>query len=140
MKKLLFALALAALPHAARAQTTTNVTYRIQVETVTGAVTNTVSTNWRFDAGGTKKEIARLDGIQYAYANYVTAQGTNTVLALGPWLKQQHTALIDDYSSQKQAVDNAALAATINLILTTQSDLLSVAQKNQLIAIAALLP
>lgn len=125
---------------ATHAQTTTNVTYRIQVESVTGGVTNTVSTNWRYDAGGVKKDQNILAGIQFAYAAYVAAQGTNTVLALGPWLKQQHVALLTDYANQKQAADNTVLAAKILNLLTVNSDLLSASDLTSLNTIAAKAP
>lgn len=128
MKKLLFALALSALPLLSHAQPT-----NIQVRVTWDGVNSSIN----LDSTGSKKDTNRIAGVWYAYQNYVAAQGTNVVLAPAVWLRNQHTVLIDDYSSQKQAVDNAALGATINLILTTQSDLLTVAEKNQLIAIAA---
>jgi hypothetical protein len=59
---------------------------------------------------------------------------------MGPWLKQQHVVLIDDYASQKQAAFNAVTAEKIRILLTQQSDLLSNAQLGQLTNIAALLP
>lgn len=140
MKKLLFAFALSALPFLAHAQSTTNLTYRIQVESVTAGVTNTTTTNWRYDAGGTKKDTNRLAGVHYAYGVYLATVGTNTPLAMGVWLKNAHVMLIDDYATQKVTADNAAIATKIQTLLTTQSDLLSTAQLNQLAAIAALLP
>ena len=139
MKKLLL-ISLLALPITVAAQSTTNVTYRIQVESVTAGVTNTVAQNWRFDAGGSGRDKARLAGLHFAYGNYVNAQGTNTVLNFGPWLRQQHTALVDDYANQKQAADNTTLAQKIATLLTSQSDLLSNADINNLNTIAAKLP
>lgn len=140
MKKLLLLSALLTMPMVARAQTTTNLTYRIQVETVTAGATNTVNTNWRYDAGGTKKDANRLNGVHFAYANYFTTIGTNTPLALGPWLKQQHVVLIDDYANQKQAADNAVTAAKILSLLTINSDLLTTGDLTNLAAIAAKAP
>jgi hypothetical protein len=130
MKKLLFTLALAALPFIARAQT--NIAYRVTVDGV--------NTSWSYDITGNKKDQARINGLIYAYGVYVAAQGTNAPLAMGPWLKQQHTALVDDYATQKQTVDNAAIAEKLRLLLTVNTDLLSNAQKTQLADIAALLP
>ena len=140
MKTLIaFAVLLGALT--LRAQTTTNIAYRIQVETVTAGVTNTVNTAWRFDALGTKRDQVNLNGILYAYGVYCAslAEG-ETPLSLGLWLKRQHFALIENYANQKQAADNSVIAQKIATLLIANSDLLSNADMNNLQQIAAKLP
>lgn len=129
--KTLLLLALLALG-AFTVQAQTNVAYRITVDGV--------STSWSYDAAGTKKDIARIDGLKFAYGVYVTTQGTNTVLAMGPWLKQQHVFLIDDYSSQKQRADYAALLAKLTSLLTANADLLNAGDLSSLNTIAAKAP
>lgn len=141
MKKLiaLFVLLLGLGLTKSQAQTTTNIAYRITVETVTAGVTNSVNTNYRFDYG-VKKDAFRVDGINLAYASYVTAQGTNAVLTIGQWLKQQHNVLIDAYASQKQQADNQALLAKLTSLLTSNVDLLSASDLTSLNTIAAKAP
>lgn len=130
MKKLLLILLVLA-PLTVAAQT--NIQYRITVDGV--------NTSWTYDAAGSKKDIARIDGLKYAFGVYVASLPTNQVaLAIGPWLKQQHQVLVDDYTSQKQAKDNAATLAKLQILLTTSSDLLSNADLNNLATIAAKLP
>lgn len=131
MKKLLFAIALSALPFVAHAQPT-NVQIRVTWDGVNSSL--------NLDSTGSKKDQNRIAGLWFAYQVYVAAQGTNTVLAPQVWLRNQHTVLIDDYSAQKQASDSAIKAEKIKLLMTVYSDLLDNAQKNQLDAIAALLP
>lgn len=136
MKTLLTILALAACSFVARAQTTTNIAWRITIETVTSGVTNSVNTNFRWDAS-VKKDALKIDGMAYYFGQYVQGGGTDT---FGQWLRTDTNDRAKVYADAKQAVDNAALAATLHIILTTQSDLLTVSEKNQLLAIAAKLP
>lgn len=125
---------------AVQAQTTTNIAYRIQVETVTGGVTNTVNTNWRYDYG-TKKDSVRIDGIAFAYKVYTNSLATNDVaLALGPWLKRQHQALVDDYAAQAQRASSADTLAKLTSLLTANIDLLSASDLSSLATIAAKAP
>lgn len=138
MKTILAILALGAV--SAYAQTTTNLDYRLQVETVTSGVTNKTTTNWRYDYGA-KKDAARVDGANWAYAAYVTSLGANgTPLAFGPWLKRQHTVLLDSYSDQKQAADNKVLLQKLTSLLTANSDLLTAGDLSSLSTIAAKAP
>lgn len=133
MKKLFFALALSALPFVAHAQSPTNIQLRVTWDGVNSTL--------NLDSTGSKKDTNRIAGLVYAYSVYTNSLSTNVVpLAPQIWLRNNHTLLIDDYASQKQAKDNAAIAAKIQMLLTTQSDLLSSAQMSQLVAIAALLP
>lgn len=92
------------------------------------------------DSTGSKKDTNRIGGINFAYGVYTNSLGTNAPLAKNVWLRDKLVTIVDDYSNQKQAEDNAVLAVKINMLLTSQSDLLSTVQLNQLIAIAALLP
>lgn len=133
MKPILAVIALVACSLVAQAQTTTNIAWRVTVETVVAGVTNSVNTNFRWDAS-VKKDALKIDGMAYYFGKYVQGGGTDT---FGVWLRTDVNDRGKSYADAKQAVDNAALGATINLILTTQSDLLTVAEKNQLIAIAA---
>lgn len=130
MKKLITIALLAASAFVAQAQT--NIAYRITV--------NGQNTSWSYDSGGTKKDQARIAGIIYAYGVYTnslfTASPTNTPLAIGPWLKQQHTVLIDSYCNQKQAADNAAILANITALLTVNTDKLLASDLSALAAIA----
>lgn len=130
MNKLLFIALVALGGVTAKAQT--NIAYRITVDGV--------NTSWNYDASGTKKDVARIDGIKYAYGVYTNSIGTNAPLALGAWLKQQHVVFIDNYASQKQEKDNAAIAAKIVSLLTVNADLLSAQDLNSLNTIAAKAP
>jgi hypothetical protein len=115
------------------AQAQTNISYRIQVDGV--------NTSWSFDATGSNKDKARIAGILYGYQVYTNSLSTNDVaLAIGPWLKRQHLALIDDYTTQKQAKDNAVIAAKLQSLLTVNSDLLSNADLSALTTIAEKAP
>lgn len=139
--QILAILALIAASLAAQAQTTTNVTVRWTVETVTANVTNSVNTSLRLDYGTRTKDSIRIDGLSFAYANYLATLSTNDVpLAFGPYMKAYYTTIIDSYAKQKQAGDNAAMAAKITQLLTQQSDLLSNADLNNLATIAAKAP
>lgn len=131
MKKLITLLLLLLGGAAAHAQT--NVAYRITVDGV--------NTSWSYDSAGGNKDVARLTGLKFAYAVYTNNLPTNAVaLAMGPWLKQQHVVLIDDYASQKQQKDNATTAAKIVNLLTVNADLLSASDLNALATIAAKAP
>lgn len=131
MRKLLFTLALSALPFIAHAQPT-NVQIRVTWDGVNSSL--------NLDSTGSKKDQNRIAGLWFAYQVYVAAQGTNTVLAPQVWLRNQHTILIEDYAAQKQKSDNEAMAQKILTLLTVQSDLLSNADLNNLATIAAKLP
>lgn len=130
MKKLIALVLLAASAFVAQAQT--NIAYRITVDGV--------NTAWTYDVTGTKKDQARVAGLIYAYGVYAAAQGTNAVLALGPWLRRQHVVLVDDYANQKQTADNAALAEKLISLLTVNSDLLNAADLAALNTVAAKAP
>lgn len=136
MKTLLTILALAAFALTTKAQTTTNIAWRITIETVTAGVTNSVNTNFRWDAS-VKKDALKIDGVAYYFGQYVAGGGTDT---FGQWLRTDVNDRAKTYSDAKVAADNAVIAAKIQTLLTSQSDLLSTAQLNQLAAIAALLP
>lgn len=128
MKKFIAILFLAgAFTVATQAQT--NIAYRITVDGV--------NTSWSYDAAGSKKDVARIDGIKFAYNVYTNSLATNVVaLAIGPWLKQQHVVLIDDYSAQKQKADNATILAKLISLLTLNADLLSASDLSSLTTIA----
>lgn len=104
-------------------------------------MTNTVSTNWRFDWVDGSKDGNRINGISFAYKVYTNSLSTNdTALAIGPWLKRQHMVLIDDYAAQKQNADNAATLAKLTSLLTSNGDLLSKSDLSTLQSIAAKAP
>lgn len=132
MKTLLTILALAACSLVGRAQTTTNLIFRIQEQHVTASATNIVDTaNFTWDYT-TKKDALKIDGFRFG--------AVGSALPFVNWIKQDINDRAKTYSDAKQSADNAALLAKLTQLLTTDSDLLSTAQKNQLAAIAALLP
>lgn len=130
MKKLFLAF-LVALPLSVAAQT------NIQIRTTVDGVNSTIN----LDSTGSKKDTNRMAGINYAYGVYTNSLATNAVpLAKQVWLRDKFITLVDDYSSQKQAVDNSVIAEKLRLLLTINTDLLSSAQLNTLQSIAALQP
>lgn len=138
MKKLLVIAFLATVALAAKAQTFTNITVKTTVDViVTGVSTNSANSTLSLVGNGTKKDQNRINGWAFTFAQYRASGGTN---AFEAWLKTDFQDRADEYSKTKQSKDNAALAATINTLLTQKSDLLSTVQMNQLIAIGALLP
>lgn len=141
MNKLIALALLLASAFVAQAQTTTNLSYVITVETVTGGVTNLLNpVTLRYDYGN-KKDSLRIDGFNFAYGAYAATFGTNTpALNFKQWLKRQEQSLPDNYAAQKQAADNAATLAKLTVLLTSQSDLLSTADLNNLTTIAAKAP
>ena len=136
MKKLLIAIGLAAFTLSAQAQTTTNISYRVIVETVTAGVTNSVTTNFRYDYG-TKKDALKVDGFALAFAQYKAAGGAQD---FGGWLKIDIGDRAKAYQDAKQASDNAALLAKLQALLTTSPDLLSASDLTSLNTIAAKAP
>jgi hypothetical protein len=132
MKTLLTILALAACSLVAQAQTTTNLIFRVQEQHVTAGVSNVVDTaNFTWDYA-TKKDALKIDGFRFGAAG--------SALPFVNWIKQDINDRAKAYSDVKVAQDNAVIAAKITQLLTTDSDLLSNAQKTQLSNIAALLP
>jgi hypothetical protein len=136
MKQILVALALSALALSAQAQTTTNLAWRVTIESVTAGVTNTSQSTVRLDYG-TKKEALLIDGLVKAHNDYVKGGGTATFEA---WLKTDIKDRAKVYADAKQAADNAALLSKLTALLTSNLDLLSNADITSLTAIAAKLP
>lgn len=118
------------------AQTTTNIDYRVIVETVTGGVTNKVTTNFRYDAS-VKKDGLKIDGLALAFAQYKAAGG---VQDFGGWLKIDIGDRAKAYADAKQAVDNAALLAKLTSLLNGNPDLLTAGDLSSLNTIAAKAP
>ena len=134
MKTLLIAiLTLAAL--SAGAQSVTNITVKITVE-IAGVGTNSSSIKLQQD--GTAKESRLVDGNVWYY-NYAKSNGLTTNTFDG-WLKDEAKTRLQLHADEKAVNDNQITAQKVSTILTTQPDLLSAAQKNQLATIAALLP
>lgn len=120
-----------------KAQTVTNIAYRITVETGTvGGSTNSVNTNLRLDYG-TNKDLTRINGFVFAWNAYKASGGTNTI---GDWLKTDVKDRADAYAATKNVADNAALLARLQTLLMSNPDLLSASDLSNLQAIAAKAP
>lgn len=135
--KNLFILALMALPIVTKAQTTTNIAYRITVETVTAGVTNSVNTNFRYDWGVNTKDGLKIAGLASAFATYRAGGGQND---FGQWLKTDIGDRAKAYADVKTAADNAVIAAKIQTLLLSNPDLLSASDLSNLTTIAAKAP
>lgn len=121
----------------AKAQTVTNIAYRITVETGTvGGSTNSVNTNLRLDYG-TAKDLNRINGFVFSWNSYKASGGTNT---LGDWLKTDVKDRADAYAATKNQADNAALLAKLQSLLMANPDLLSASDLSNLQTIAAKAP
>jgi hypothetical protein len=140
MKKLLILLGIAAVSISASAQSTTNIAYKVTVETVTGGVTNSVNTNFRYDWGTTgtaTKDQLKIAGLVQAYNTSRAGGFTND---FGAWLKQDNADRAKSYQDAKEASDNAALVAKLTSLLLTNPDLLSASDLTSLNTIAAKAP
>lgn len=137
MKRILILPLLMAFCFTAKAQTTTNITWRITVETVTAGVTNSVNTNFRYDWGTNTKDGLKIAGLATAFATYRSGGGQND---FGAWLKTDVGDRAKSYSDAKLAADNAALAAKISSLLLSNPDLLSASDLSSLTTIAAKAP
>ena len=109
---------------------TTNITFRVVVDVVSGGVTNSTTVSTRLD-GSTQRDVDRLAGLQWAYA---ANPGTNTI---GTWCRTMVTDAVDSIRRAKLQADNAALAAQIQQLLTSQQDLLSAQDLSNLRTIGA---
>lgn len=137
MKKLL-ALAILVLPLAAKAQTVTNIAWRITVETGTvGGSTNSVNSNLRLDYG-VAKDLTRINGWVFVW-NAAIASGSTTS-TLGDWIKTDTKDHSDSYAAVKQANDNASLVTKLTSLLLQNPDLLSTSDLTNLQTIAAKAP
>lgn len=136
MKTLLPLLIFCATVLGAHAQTTTNLAYKITVETVTAGVTNSVNTSFRYDASG-KSDATKIDGYALAFAQYRANGGQQD---FGGWLKIDTTDRARAYAVAKQQADNAALLAKLTALLTANTDLLSASDLTSLNTIAAKAP
>lgn len=122
---------------AAKAQTVTNIAWRVQVETGTvGGTTNTVTTNWRYDYG-TAKDLIKINGYVFAWSQYQASGGTNS---LNTWLKTDVGDRARAYGDVKTAADNTALLAKLQALLLQNPDLLSASDLTSLNTIAAKAP
>ena len=118
------------------AQSTTNIITRWTLEVVTGGITNSQQLNLRWDYG-TKREALLIDGLNFAYSNYLVAGGTNT---FHQWLRANYATHVKNYADQKQDADNRETLRKLTILLTAESDLLSNADLNNLATIAAKAP
>lgn len=141
MNKLLLIALLTAGAFVANAQTTTNVIFTITQEKVSGGATNATTLSFSFDQSS-KKGIARVDGLNFAYGTYAATFGTNVVTDnFKQWLKNEViTPITDNYSQQKQQADNAALLQKLTSLLTANIDLLTAGDLSNLQAVAAKAP
>lgn len=136
MKRIILIAALALGTISLRAQTTTNIAYRVTVETVTGGVTNNVNTNFRYDAG-TAKDATKINGLALAFAQYKANGGAQD---FGGWIKIDIGDRSKAYADVKTQADNAALLAKLTSLLTANADLLSGSDLTSLNTIAAKAP
>lgn len=137
MKKLL-AFALLILPLAAKAQTVTNIAWRITVEIGTvGGSTNSVNSNLRLDYG-VAKDLTRINGWVFAWNTSTASRSTTSTL--GDWIKTDTKDRSDSYAAVKQANDNTSLVAKLTALLLQNPDLLSAADFTNLQTIAAKAP
>lgn len=137
MKTLLVLVSIAAFSIAAQAQTVTNLSFRVTVETgVVGGTTNSVNTTLRLDYG-VAKDLTRINGLVYAWNAYRGAGGTND---LGMWLKTDLKDRADSYAATKQSADYAGLVAKLTSLLLQNPDLLSASDLSSLNTIAAKAP
>lgn len=141
MKLKLILLAALALTYSASAQTSTNVVFRVTVETVTGGVTNSVQSTLRLEGAGTEPEVFAVNGLLTAYEQNVAANGENAP-TFPLFLRQEiRDQVVKPYAKVVQDAAKKALAVdTIPTIIANQWENLTQAQKNQLAAIAAAFP
>lgn len=122
---------------AAFGQTVTNIAWRVQVETGTvGGSTNTVTTNFRYDYG-TAKDLLKINGYVFAWNQYQSSGGTNSLSA---WLKTDVGDRAKSYADVKTAADNTVLLAKLQSLLLQNPDLLSASDLTSLNTIAAKAP
>lgn len=133
MKTLLLALTFAACSLSTQAQSITNLVAKFTVNGTTNATLT-------LDGVPSKKDAALIAGTMFAYGSYVTAQGTNAVVAYDSWLKQNYKDFIMGYAVQKQQADNAALLVKLTALLTANTDLLTAGDLTSLNTIAAKAP
>lgn len=135
MKKFLAILALVTTAITVQAQSVTNIAWRVQVEIGTvGGTTNTVTTNFRWDYGGSARDLNRINGYVYAYNN---AKSTNT---LNQWIKTDVADRADSYAAAKASADYQALLSKLSTLLLSNPDLLSSSDLTSLNTIAAKAP
>lgn len=135
--KTILTIGLLAFTLAAKAQTVTNIAWRVQVETGTvGGTTNTTTTNFRYDYG-TAKDLVKINGYVFAWSQYQASGGTNT---LNAWIKTDVGDRAKAYGDVKTAADNTALLAKLQALLLQNPDLLSTSDLASLNTIAAKAP
>lgn len=122
---------------ATNAQTTTNLAYRVTVETVTAGVTNSVNTNFRYDWGANTKDGLKIAGLAAAFATYRNGGGQSD---FGGWLKQDISDRAKSYQDAKQAADNSALVTKLLSLILSNPDLLSASDLSNLNTISAKAP
>lgn len=136
MKRILALCLLCFTSVALKAQMTTNIAWRVTVETVSGGATNSVNTNFRYDYG-TKKDALKVDGLVLAFNQYKANGGAQD---FGGWLKIDVGDRAQAYAAVKQQADNAALVAKLSALLLSNPDLLSASDLTSLNTIAAKAP
>lgn len=132
MKTLLAILFLSALSVQAAV---TNITVRVTTE-IAGVGTN--STSVKFQQDGSNKDALTVDALVWTWTNYkATGVYTND---FDTWLRDTARVAFQAYNPAKSANDLGAAVAKVAAAASTDSSLLTQAQKNQLIAIANSLP
>lgn len=113
----------------------TNITVKTTVE-IAGVSTN--NTTIKFQQDGSAKDALTVDALVWRYADYkATGVYTNS---FDDWLKDTAKAALQSHNAEKSANDLGAAVAKVAAAASTDSSLLSTAQKNQILAIAASLP
>ena len=113
----------------------TNITCKITTE-VAGGPTNNVSI--KFTGDGTAKDALTVDSLVWQWTQYkTTGVYTND---FDNWLKDTCKVALQATIPAKSASDLGVAVAKVAAAATTDASLLSTAQKNQLLAIAASLP
>lgn len=131
--KTIILIALLAMPCVVSAQTTTNLQWKVTVETVVAGVTNSSNATLRFDYGN-KKDALSVDGLAKAFGN------TPGAADFPAWLKQDVKDRAKAYSDVKLAADNAVLLAKLTTLLQSNPDLLTSGDLSSLATIAAKAP
>lgn len=114
---------------------TTNITVKTTVE-ISGVGTN--STTIKFQQDGTAKDALTVDSLVWRWTDYKTSGVyTNDFDA---WLKDTVKAALQSHNAEKSANDLGAAVDKVAAAAKTDTSLLTAAQRNQILAIAASLP
>lgn len=113
----------------------TNITVEVKTE-IAGVSTN--KTTLKFQQDGSAKDALTIAALAEYYA-YVNTSGLYTN-SWDEWLKDTAKAAFQSHNAEKSAKDLGAAVDKVANAAKTDTSLLSTAQKNQILAIAASLP